>query len=158
MNWLLSFLYIFMGVSIFIGIIYSMFKRRLDESRILRWFPLGIAALVMGLFPELFERILSLSGLGTNPNALFQAVIIIFLLIIVFNNAGEISQLRARTNELGMNVSILNAEVRRLTEITSALSASGDAPGDMDVIRRHTHTEHEENTYNTEKIGVSTVL
>jgi hypothetical protein len=113
-----------------------MFKRKLDESRMLRWFPLAIAALCAGFVPGLYKQILSISGLGENPNVLVQAVIILLLLIIVFNNAGEISQLRASKNELGMNISILNAEVKRLNEIT-ALAETMAEPGDMNVIRQH---------------------
>jgi hypothetical protein len=140
-----------MGVAIFISIIHSMFKRKLDESRILRWFPLGILALVGGIFPQLMEKLLQLSGLGENPNYLIQALIILFLLTIVFNNAGEISQLRATKNELGMQASILNAEIKRLTEITATLAESIAEPGDMDLIRR---LSHEGQKHESEQLGV----
>lgn len=105
-------------------------SRRLREKYVALWMVVGLATIVLALFPGLLASLARLVGVAVPSNLLFFLAILL-LLGVCLQLSLEISLTEEKSRTLAEHVAILNLQMRELTgrsaRITPAeLEPSGD--------------------------------
>lgn len=106
--------------------------RRLREKYAAIWLVVLVAAIVLGAFPDLLERIANLTGVVTPTNLLFATSLVVLLLVCI-QLSTELSTLEEETRTLAEEVALLDLRVRRLEptaparlDVATAAASSDD--------------------------------
>jgi hypothetical protein len=102
-----------------IALIYStmrlLIKKRMTEANSVLWFLIGIVTILAGCCPEIVVYLASALSIEYSPALVFTVAILI-LLLIVFQNTATISELTNQVQELAIEMSIVEEELKRLRE------------------------------------------
>lgn len=128
MDWNLRILSMLSGLLVISGVVRLLVKRKLDEAHSFLWLFLALIALVAGFLPDLVSWFAARIGVGYSPT-LVLIVSTIIILFVVFQNTIEITTHKTQNHELAMQVSMLNSEVRHLTETCKVLQAEVQSKG-----------------------------
>jgi len=104
-----------LGIAIFL-IIFSLVRRgKLQEKYALTWFAIGIAVVVLGVFPVILDKIAKVTGVSYAPALLFVIAVGVLLIqnlyLFIFASQNEV-----RIKELLQEVAVLNKLVDELQE------------------------------------------
>ena len=105
----LSFFAMFLGVLIFSISIIMLVNRRLSESNSILWLLFGVVSLLVGCFPEILTFLANWLKIDYPPALLFLIAIIIMMLM-VFKQSTDISEMQTKLNELATLLSIMSEE------------------------------------------------
>ena len=104
---------IIISVTIFIIVIRTLMKQKLNESNSILWLVIGVSIFITGVFPDTINWIATWVGIDYSPALLFlMACVILFM--ITFKNSMDISKLDARVTELSILYSLAEEENREL--------------------------------------------
>lgn len=113
------------GVVLIIFIIKQMVNKKITESQSILWIVIGLAAIIVGMFPSLINLIAEKLGIWYAPSIILL-IIFVGLLFIVLKNTIVISVQSNQINELFMQVSLLNKENEELREFIEDHQVGGD--------------------------------
>jgi hypothetical protein len=85
-------------------------RRRLQERYSVLWLATGLTILVLAAWPALLERISSVLGIASPPNALF-VVALGFFLAVMLHFSLVISRLSEHTSRLAQRLAMLEERV-----------------------------------------------
>lgn len=96
-------------------VIYLMVNKKMTESQSVLWILIGIATIILGIFPTIINFVADKIGIWYAPSISFL-IAYIGLLFIVFKNTVLISIQSNQINELFMEVILINKENEKLKE------------------------------------------
>ena len=105
----LSLFAMFLGVLIFSISIIMLVNRRLNESNSILWLLFGVMSLLVGCFPDILTLMAGWLMIDYPPALLFLIAIVIMMLM-VFKQSTDISEMQAKINELATLLSIMSEE------------------------------------------------
>jgi hypothetical protein len=114
-----------------LGVIFwLLLTRRLREKYAVLWFIIGLAILVLTVFPGLLDGLATLVGVELPANLLF--ILALALLIgVTLHQSWELSTAEDEVRRVAEEVAILRAEVERLDRVLhEAPDRGGDEGGD----------------------------
>jgi Uncharacterized conserved protein len=98
----------------FIGFIIFLLRRhQLREKYAVLWLVIGVAILILVLFPEVLFWATALAGIQVPTNLLFAATLVL-LLGVCLHLAWEMSRAEDRVRRLSEEVALLRAKTERL--------------------------------------------
>ena len=104
-----------LGAVIFLIILSLVRKGKLQEKYALTWFAIGIAVVVLGVFPVILDKIAKFTGVSYAPALLFVMAVGLLLIqnlyLFIFASQNEV-----RIKELIQEVAVLNKLVDELRE------------------------------------------
>ena len=103
------------GVVLILYVIRSMVNKKMTESGSILWLLIGLAGIILGLFPSIITFIADLLGIWYPPTIIFL-ISYIGLLFIVLKHTIDLSIQSNRMVELYMQVALINAENEKLKE------------------------------------------
>ncbi|WP_347978459.1 DUF2304 domain-containing protein [Microbacterium sp. ProA8] len=123
-----------LGIAFALGVLGVIFwlllTRRLREKYAVLWFIIGLAILVLTVFPGLLDGLATLVGVELPANLLF--ILALALLIgVTLHQSWELSTAEDEIRRVAEEVAILRAEVERLDRVLDeAPQRGGDEGGD----------------------------
>lgn len=94
-------------------IIAMLLRRQLREKYAILWLIIGLALLVLALFPELLIGLSKILGVAVPSNLIF-ALAIVLLVGVALHLSWELSRAEEEVRRLAEEVAILRADVDRL--------------------------------------------
>lgn len=124
---------VYLGVAFALGVLAVIFwlllTRRLREKYAILWLVIGLAMLVLTLFPALLDGLAHLVGVEVPANLLF--VLALALLIgVTLHQSWELSTAEDEVRRVAEEVAILRAEIERLDNADASATSPGETPGD----------------------------
>jgi len=116
---------IIVSVVVFVIVIRTLMKHKLNESNSILWLLISIMIFVTGLFPGIIDRIAIRLGIYYSPALLFL-VASVMLFLIAFKSTMDISKLDARLTELSISFSITNEENHQLKQKIAELEKNNE--------------------------------
>ncbi|WP_282837168.1 DUF2304 domain-containing protein [Microbacterium flavum] len=104
-----------------------LLKRSLREKYAVMWLVIGLAVLILGLFPQLLTAMTDLLGVQLPSNLLF-ALAIVLLLGVALHLSWELSQAEDEIRRLAEEAAISEATVSQLEYRIAALEAASAHP------------------------------
>ncbi|GAA1647621.1 DUF2304 domain-containing protein [Microbacterium flavum] len=104
-----------------------LLKRSLREKYAVMWLVIGLAVLILGLFPQLLTAMTDLLGVQLPSNLLF-ALAIVLLLGVALHLSWELSQAEDEIRRLAEEAAISEATVSQLESRIAALEAASAHP------------------------------
>ncbi len=122
---------IFFGIGLALVIlaivVWMLLARKLREKYAAMWLVIGLAVLVLGIFPELLLGLTRLLGVQVPANLLF-ALAIVLLLGVTLHLSWELSQAEDEIRRVAEEAAISRAELESLeARIASLESTEGQA-------------------------------
>ncbi|MGN7859966.1 DUF2304 domain-containing protein [Microbacterium sp. 22303] len=118
------------GVGILAAIVGLLLKHKLREKYAVLWLIIGLAILVLTLFPSLLIGLASVLGIAVPSNLLF--ILAIALLVgVTLHQSWELSATEDETRRVAEEVAILRAEIEALRGANG--SGAEDEPRGSDV-------------------------
>lgn len=114
---MITLLGIVFAVSVLVVIVWMLLSHRLREKYAILWLVIGIAMLVLTLFPGLLTSLASLLEVEVPANLLFLLALAL-LIGVTLHQSWELSTAEDETRRVAEEVAILRAEVDRLTDAT----------------------------------------
>ncbi|MCR2824000.1 DUF2304 domain-containing protein [Microbacterium sp. zg.Y909] len=114
------------GLAVLGLILVLLLRRQLREKYATLWLLIGIAFLVLALFPELLLGLSAALGVAVPSNLLF-ALAIVLLIGVALHLSWELSHAEDEVRRVAEDVAILRAEVEQLRS-----TPSPGAPGESD--------------------------
>lgn len=111
---------IILAAVILIFVIWMLLARRLREKYAALWLIIGLAVLVLGLWPQLLLALTDFLGVQVPANLLFSAAIVL-LLAVALHHSWELSQAEDEIRRSAEESAIARAEIQRLSERLDAL-------------------------------------
>ncbi|MFB9309272.1 hypothetical protein BJY17_001267 [Agromyces hippuratus] len=111
-------------------VISMLLRRKLREKYAILWIVIGVAVLILGLFPQLLEWLTGALGVQVPSNLLFSLAIVL-LLGVSLHLSWEISQAEDEIRRVAEETAILNAEVDRLSRRIDQLTPSSRDEPDL---------------------------
>lgn len=108
-----------------------LLKRSLREKYAVMWLVIGLAVLILGLFPQLLTAMTDLLGVQLPSNLLF-ALAIVLLLGVALHLSWELSQAEDEIRRLAEEAAISEATVSQLESRIAALEAASAHPRGAD--------------------------
>jgi hypothetical protein len=106
---------ILIGIGLIIIVVKLMVERKIIESEAILWILIGLVLVIMGIIPGIIPIIAEIFGVWYPPTILF-AVAIVGLILIVFKNTVTISKQMKEINELSMQISLMNLELKKMKQ------------------------------------------
>lgn len=100
---------IIVGIGLILYVIGLIVKKRMSESQSVLWIGIGIAAVILGIFPTLIPWIADMLGIWYAPSVLLL-VATMGLLLIVFRNSIVASEHADEIHELTIQIALLKDE------------------------------------------------
>ena len=97
----------------------------MSESQSVLWMVIGVAAIILGVFPDLIPMIADWLGVWYAPSVLLLFVSI-GLLLIVFYNSVVASRHSNELNELALQISLLKEENKELKGKIEEMEVQGN--------------------------------
>ncbi|MCK6066784.1 MULTISPECIES: DUF2304 domain-containing protein [Microbacterium] len=115
-----------------------LLRRSIREKYAVMWLVIGLAVLVLGLFPGLLTAATALLGVQLPANLLFTLAIVL-LLGVSLHLSWELSRAEDEIRRVAEETAILRAEMDTLSAAVERLSVDRDAPdGDQETGQRTT--------------------
>lgn len=114
------------GLVLILYVIKSMVNKKMTESGSILWLLIGLAGIILGLFPSIITFIADLLGIWYPPTIIFL-ISYIGLLFIVLKHTIDLSIQSNRMVELYMQVALLNAENEKLKEELNLKNKGADS-------------------------------
>ncbi|MBN9178517.1 MAG: DUF2304 domain-containing protein [Microbacterium sp.] len=111
---------ILLAILILVVVMWMLLTRRLREKYAVLWLVIGLAVLVLGLFPQLLLGITDLFGVQVPANLLF-ALAIVLLLGVALHLSWELSQAEDEIRRSAEEHAILRAKHEQLERRLDAL-------------------------------------
>ena len=108
------------GVILIGLIIYLMVNKKMTESQSVLWILIGVATIILGIFPSIINFVADKLGIWYAPSITFL-IAYIGLLFIVLKNTVITSIQSNQINELFMEVTLLNKENEKLKKQLAAI-------------------------------------
>ncbi|MCI2958016.1 DUF2304 domain-containing protein [Agromyces atrinae] len=119
---------IILAAVILIFVIWMLLARRLREKYAALWLIIGLAVLVLGLWPQLLLALTDFLGVQVPANLLFSAAIVL-LLAVALHHSWELSQAEDEIRRSAEESAIARAEIQRLSERLDALEGRSTDDG-----------------------------
>jgi len=117
------------AVVIILIVLWMLLTRRLREKYAVLWLIVGLAVLVLGVFPQLLLWLTSALGVQLPVNLLF-AMAITLLLGVSLHLSWELSQAEGENRRNAEEVAILRAQLEALTARVDAAESAPPTEGD----------------------------
>ena len=118
---------IFLAIVIIVVVMWMLLTRRLREKYAALWLLIGLAVLILGVFPQLLLGLTDLLGVQVPANLLF-AFAIVLLLGVALHLSWELSQAEDEIRRAAEEVAILRAQhadvVERLARLENERGAA----------------------------------
>jgi hypothetical protein len=92
-----------------------LIKKKMTETNSILWFLIGFVTILAGCCPKIVVYLASVLWIEYSPALVFTVAILI-LLLIVFKNTITISELIHQVQELAIELSVAEEELKRLQE------------------------------------------
>ncbi|RKS88588.1 hypothetical protein DEU37_2209 [Microbacterium sp. AG790] len=115
-------------------VMWMLLTRRLREKYAALWLVIGVAVLILGLFPQLLLGLTSLLGVQVPANLLF-ALAIVLLLGVALHLSWELSQAEDEIRRSAEEHAILRAQHDRLARRLDLLEQQHRGHAESDVER-----------------------
>lgn len=115
MSILVNIITIVTGLILIIYVIKLIVDRKMIESQSVLWLIIGIAAIILGIFPSIITFIGNMLGIWYPPAIAFL-IAYIGLLFIVLQNTTTLSIQSNQISELFMQIALLNMENEKLRQ------------------------------------------
>lgn len=115
-----------LAIVILAFVLWMLLTRRLREKYAALWLVIGLAVLVLGLFPQLLLGLTHLLGVQVPANLLF-AMAIVLLLGVALHLSWELSQAEDEVRRLAEEAAISRAEAADLVARVTALEESAQS-------------------------------
>lgn len=112
---------IVLAAIIIVFVLFMLLTRRLREKYAVLWLVVGVAVLIIGVFPGLLTALTGLVGVQLPSNFIFGAAILL-LLGVALHLSWELSQVEDETRRLAEEAAILRAEVDELRSVVTRLT------------------------------------
>lgn len=124
---------IVLAVVILAIVVWMLLARKLREKYAVMWLVIGLAVLLLGIFPQLLLWLTETLGVQVPANLLFSLAIVL-LLGVALHLSWELSQAEDEIRRVAEEVAISRAEIERLDARIDELQArsnteDGDYPG-----------------------------
>ncbi|HEV7742777.1 MAG TPA: DUF2304 domain-containing protein [Pseudolysinimonas sp.] len=122
--------YIFGIVSallVLVVVIELLRRRHLRERHAALWLLAGVAALVVGIFPQVLVWTAALVGVAIPTNLIFF-VSIALLFLVCLQNSAEATKLESKTRDLAEMLALQDARIRQLEEDLSRPRSTAKRP------------------------------
>lgn len=113
MSFLVNIGTVFVGIMLVILVITLIVKKKMSESQAVLWICIGVAAIILGVFPGLIPLIAHALGIWYAPSILLL-VASIGLLLITFRNSVVLSKHTDEIHELAIIIALLKDENKEL--------------------------------------------
>ncbi len=110
---MIVFFSIALAVVILVIVIWMLLARKLREKYAVMWLVIGLAVLVLGVFPQLLLWLTDTLGVAVPANLLFSLAIVL-LLGVTLHLSWELSQAEDEIRRVAEEAAISRAEVERL--------------------------------------------
>ncbi len=110
------------AVVILIIVIWMLLARKLREKYAAMWLIIGLAVLVLGIFPQLLLWLTAAFGVQVPANLLFSLAIVL-LLGVALHHSWELSQAEDEIRRLAEEAALARAELDAMTLRLDALDA-----------------------------------
>lgn len=97
------------GIAVIVIVFRLMIDKKMSESQSVLWIVIGMAAIILGVFPSLIPMIAGKLGIWYPP-AVLLLIVSIGLLLIVFRNSVVASIHTDQLHELAIQVALLRDE------------------------------------------------
>ena len=105
-------------------VIWMLLARKLREKYAVMWLVIGLAVLLLGLFPQLLLWLTDTLGVQIPANLLFSLAIVL-LLGVALHLSWELSQAEEEIRRVAEEAAIARAEIERLGNRVEALERRG---------------------------------
>ncbi|MGN7189005.1 DUF2304 domain-containing protein [Microbacterium enclense] len=124
---------VFFGIALALVIlaivIWLLLARKLREKYAAMWLVIGMAVLILGIFPQLLLWLTSALGVQVPANLIF-ALAIVLLLGVTLHLSWELSQAEDEIRRVAEEAAIARAEIERLDARIDRLERAGTDPSD----------------------------
>lgn len=121
---------ILLALVILVIVVWMLLARKLREKYAVMWLVIGLAVLVLGVFPQLLLWLTETLGVQVPANLLFSLAIVL-LLGVTLHLSWELSQAEDEIRRVAEEAAISRADVDRLDaridELQRRLADAGDA-------------------------------
>lgn len=118
---------IVLAIAILVLVMWMLLTRRLREKYAVLWLVIGLAVLILGLFPQLLLGLTAVLGVELPANLLFSLAIIL-LLAVSLHLSWELSQAEDEVRRTAEEIAILHADLELLKARVSAFEANARQP------------------------------
>ncbi|WP_435527008.1 DUF2304 domain-containing protein [Microbacterium aurantiacum] len=118
---------IVLAIAILVLVMWMLLTRRLREKYAVLWLVIGLAVLILGLFPQLLLGLTAVLGVELPANLLFSLAIIL-LLAVSLHLSWELSQAEDEVRRTAEEIAILHADLELLKARVSAFEANARKP------------------------------
>ncbi|MEV8369426.1 DUF2304 domain-containing protein [Microbacterium sp. NPDC064584] len=115
-----------LAVVILVIVVWMLLARKLREKYAVMWLVIGLAVLLLGLFPQLLLWLTDTLGVAVPANLLFSLAIVL-LLGVTLHLSWELSQAEDEIRRVAEETAIARAQIDRLTSRVSAMEAVADS-------------------------------
>jgi len=116
---------VLVGLALICIVMMLIVKKYMSESQSVLWMVIGVAAIILGVFPDLIPMIADWLGVWYAPSVLLLFVSI-GLLLIVFYNSVVASRHSNELNELALQISLLKEENKELKGKIEEMEVQGN--------------------------------
>lgn len=116
------------ALAVLVLIVVLLLKRRLREKYAVLWLVIGVAFLVLALFPSLLRGLAQLVGVAVPSNLLF-AMLLALLVGVCLHLSWELSTAEEEIRRVAEEVAILRAQLERLEAERGTDAAPHDGRG-----------------------------
>lgn len=127
---MIVFLGIALALIILVIVVWMLLTRTLREKYAVMWLVIGVAVLLLGVFPQLLLALTETLGVQVPANMLF-ALAIVLLLGVALHLSWELSQAEGELRRLAEEAAISRAAVERLDARIDALAKQGPTGAPM---------------------------
>lgn len=104
---------VLVGIALIVIVISLIVKKQMSESQAVLWICIGLASIILGIFPGLIPWIANKLGIWYAPSILLL-VASIGLLLIIFHNSIVLSKQMNEIHELAIQMALLQDENKEL--------------------------------------------
>ncbi|MDY0908991.1 DUF2304 domain-containing protein [Microbacterium sp. CFBP9034] len=118
-----------LAVLILVLVVWMLVTRRLREKYAVLWLVIGLAVLILGVFPQLLLWLTEALGVVVPANLLFSLAIVL-LLGVTLHLSWELSQAEGEIRRVAEEAAISRAEIERLDARIDLLTRDARLGGD----------------------------
>ncbi len=107
-----------------------LLRRQLREKYAIMWLLIGVAILVLAIFPELLVGLSRLLGVAVPSNLIF-ALALVLLVGVALHLSWELSQAEDEVRRVAEEVTLLRADVEELRTALDGADAAAPAAEDL---------------------------
>ncbi|MCR2810251.1 MULTISPECIES: DUF2304 domain-containing protein [unclassified Microbacterium] len=117
-----------LALLILVIVVWMLLARKLREKYAVMWLIIGLAVLVLGVFPQLLLRLTETLGVQVPANLLFSLAIVL-LLGVTLHLSWELSQAEDEIRRVAEEAAIARTEIAALHDRVADLERTAHRPG-----------------------------